>query len=140
MYQINSIEQLQKAGNFFQAIFAINNHPDYLLSISSIPVSTNEEISHKLNHYKNECGCTVGAVTTGLSILFIVSAYLTGYADIHSIDLKQFLLLMLTIAGTATVGKASAILFARIRMVLLIRETAALLESQKNISLSNLNT
>ena len=138
MYQINSIEQLQKTGNLFRIIFTADRYPDYQLSISSLPTATNEEISRQINHYKNECGCTGGSIITGIGILLIFIVYLTGYAEISSIDLKQFLLLMLLITGVAATGKGGVILYARIRMFMFIRKTLAHVEGHKDTSFSNL--
>lgn len=126
MQNINSVEQLRKIDRQLRTFSLVSNMPDYQFTIPELSESINQEKSQLLNNYKNECGCSTGSLFMGVSIISIISYYLISKQGISDIDLKNLLLFTVLVIGSALIGKIVGLLWARFRMIQVVRKTVAL--------------
>lgn len=131
MQYIDSVEQLRKIDRQLRAISLVSKMPDYQFTIPELSESTNHETSQLMNNYKNDCGCFTGGLFMGVSFISIISYYLISRQRIFDINLKHFIFIISFIFGSAIIGKIVGLLWARFRMVQVVRKTIALTNKQE---------
>lgn len=131
MQDINSVEQLRKIDRQFRTISLVRKMPDYQFVIPELSESTNHEASQLMNNYKNECGCFTGGLSMGVSVISIISYYLISDQRVLDIDLKHLIFFTVLIIGSALLGKIVGLLWARFRMVQVVRKTVVLTNKQE---------
>lgn len=132
MQNIHSVEQLREIDRQLRTILLVSKKmPYYQFAIPELSESTNDEASQLMNNYKSVCGCFTGGLLMGLSVISIISYYLVSNQRVSDIDLKHFIFFTVLIIGSALLGKMVGLLWARFRMVQVVRKTVTLINKQE---------
>jgi hypothetical protein len=128
--EISSFEQLQVVVRQFGLTSIVGRVPRFRFVIAGLPEATNREATERMSNYQSECGCFAGGLTMGASvlafiILFIVSGRSPVGGGFRGVAWFFVLLVVSTLAG-----KLLGLLWARVRMVRLMRKMAARAERE----------
>lgn len=132
MQYIDSVEQLRKVAHQLRAISFVRKLPDYQFDIPELSAEVNQKASQVMNKYKNECGCFTGGLFMGISVISVISYYLISSQSVSDVGLKHLIFFIVLISGGALTGKMIGLLWARFRMVQLVRATLALTNKNTN--------
>ena len=124
MKEINSITQLHSVvrRDVFSSLF--NKIPDYKLSLPSTSETRNNQISYLLNRYKNECGCFVGGLFMGTSVIVISSYFLMSEAEFLELAWSSIFGVVAIVFASSIIGKIVGKLFAKVQMYLIVKRVA----------------
>ena len=128
--EISSIEQLRALGRWLGIALLIGPAPRFQFAISHLPAVTNREANQRMANYQSACGCFAGGLTMGLSALTFIVVYFVSGRSLVGGGLKGVALFFALLLGSSLAGKALGLLWARIRMVQLIRTMAARAEHE----------
>ena len=104
----------------------LSKEPDFQFALPELSESTNLQTTQQMNNHKNDCGCFTGGLFMGISVLSIVATFVLGYQQLSDMDLKRFAFLALLTVACAMLGKLVGLLWARFRMIQVVRRTVAL--------------
>jgi hypothetical protein len=130
MHEIISVEQLRALDRQLWLVSVFNRAPDYQFAIPDLPESSNREASQLMSKYRNACGCFAGHVLMGLTIISFIVHYLASGRGISGFGLKDFAVFIALFVGSALLGKMFGVLWARVRMVQVIRKMTMLANRQ----------
>jgi len=127
---ISSIEQMRALSRQFGLALLAGQVPRLRFAITGLSEASNREASERMSNYQSECGCFAGGLLTGLfAITFIIHYFVSGHSFVGG-GLKSVALLVALLLGSSLVGKILGLLWARIRMIRLIRRMAARAERE----------
>jgi len=130
MNEIISVEQLRAINSQLWLVSLVNRAPHYQFAIPDLPESSNREASQLMSNYRNACGCFTGRLLMGVTFISFIVHYLTSGRGISEFGLKDFAVFVALFVGSALVGKMFGVLWARVRMVQVIRRMMALANRQ----------
>lgn len=134
MKEISSINQLHSVvrGDVVASLF--NKIPDYELVLPSESEDKNNQISSRLNRYKNECGCFTGGLFMGMSVIVITSYFLLGEAVFLDMDWYAMLGVVVIVFVSLIAGKIVGLLWAKVQMIRTVRRIIREVEFSVNNS------
>jgi hypothetical protein len=130
MNEIISVEQLRAVNRQLWLVSVVNRAPHYQFAIPDLPESTNRKASQLMSNYRNECGCFMGHLFMGVTFISFIVHYMASGRGISGFGLKDFAAFIALFVGSALVGKMFGVLWARIRMVQVLRKMMALANRQ----------
>jgi hypothetical protein len=120
------IRQREELLALHQALWKLRG-PDaglsFRLELPQLTAKGNQLLSHRINTLKNECGCFAGGLFMGSTCIILTATHLLsgrGVTDISSIDI---VLLLMCLGGVSLLGKLVALVWARVRLIRVLRET-----------------
>lgn len=94
-----------------------NKIPDYKLTLPSESESKNNQISNLLNRYKNECGCFMGGIFMGMSVIIIISYLMMIEATFSDMGWGAMILVVGIVFVSSIVGKIVGLVWAKVQML-----------------------
>jgi hypothetical protein len=128
--EIRSFEQLQTVVRQFGIASLVSRVPRVRFVIAGLPEAANREASERMANYQSECGCFAGGLAMGASVLaFIILFIVSGRSPVGGGFQGVAWFFVLLVVSTM-LGKLLGLLWARVRMVRLIRKMAARAERE----------
>jgi hypothetical protein len=130
MNEIISVEQLRAINRQLWLVSVVNQAPHYQFAIPDLPESSNRQASQWMSKYRNVCGCFTGHLLMGVTLISFTVHYLASGRGISEFGLRDFAVFIALFVGSALLGKMLGVLWARVRMVQVIRKMMALANRQ----------
>jgi len=127
MKYIDSVERLRNVDRKIRRVLLVGKLPDYQFAIPELSASANHEASRLVNEYKNDCGCSMGAICLGIGVLCIIGYFLIDSRPLTEVSSKELIFSAVLIVGSALIGKVAGLLLARFRLLNVVNNTVALL-------------
>jgi len=123
--EISSVEQLRALKRRLGITSIVARVPHLRFAVAGLSEASNREASERMSGYQRECGCFAGSLLMGLSLLaFIVAFVVSGRSPLGS-GLRGVVSFVALLVGSTLAGKMLGLLWARVRMVRLVRTMAA---------------
>lgn len=130
MNQINSVEQLRAANRRLGVGSLIGRVPYYQFAIPDLPEASNRDASQLMSNYQNACGCFAGGLLMGATVIGFIVQYLMSGRGVSDVGLPDFALFLALFVCSTLIGKMLGVLWARFRMVQVVRRMMALANRQ----------
>lgn len=130
MQNVESISQLQELESQLKSVLLTGDKPDFDFLIPELSRQANLELSRLMNSLKDECGCFVGGLFMGLSFMVLTSYFFISGNRFGDIDIQNTLVSIGIIIGSTLLGKMVGVLWARVRMIQLVRRTLQVSQQQ----------
>jgi hypothetical protein len=125
MSEIHSVEQLQAIHRQLRLVSLIHRVPFYQFAIPDLPESSNRDASQLMSNYRNACGCVTGGLLMGVTAIGFIAHYLASGRGIAEFGLKDSVVFLALFVGSTLAGKMLGVLWARGRMVQVVRRMVA---------------
>jgi F0F1-type ATP synthase assembly protein I len=123
--EIRSIEQLRVVARQLGVSALVGGLPHVRFAIVGHSESSNREATERMSNYQGECGCFAGGLTMGAYVLaFIVLFIISGESPVGG-GLQGLASFAALLVGSMLAGKVFGLLWARVRMIRLVRSLAA---------------
>jgi hypothetical protein len=93
-----------------------------VLRLPDLSDTANERLGLRLNRLASECGCLFGGAASAAAVVAAIAWFVVSDVRVRDIDLSTGVVLLAAPAVAALTGKALAILHARVRLFLLLRQ------------------
>lgn len=121
MKEISSINQLHTVVYRDVFVSLVSKIPDYKLALPSESEDKNNQISNLLNRYKNECGCFIGGLSMGISVIVITSYFVMSEATFLDLDLSAMIVVVGIVFASSIIGKVVGLVWAKVQMFRTVR-------------------
>ena len=120
--EIRTLEELRAIDRDLGPFALVRPVRHLKFAIAGVSEESNREASEKIASYQKECGCFAGGIAMGLCFLaYIVFVCVSGETPLNGGVLLEIAFFIALFVGSTLVGKALGKLWAKVRMIRLVR-------------------
>lgn len=91
------------------------------IHLPEMSAAENRKLAFQVNRLLGTCGCFQAGLASGSTVLLLIGYLMINTRPLSSIGMSKWILLILLPAGAALLAKAVTILWARLRLLWLVR-------------------